>query len=345
MVVGSHLLPMERKCVPGGVEFLKWFDPIGFTGVDLFFVISGFVIITSTWKSFGRPGIGLNFILRRAARIFPVYWIVLIPIAILDIVAPHWVNSTQTVRPNIVASFLLLPQQGLPLLTVSWSLVYEMYFYYIYTAAIRRPVTTLPWIIGGWMAFTLIVFAVFPHTKIPLLAQLGDTITFEFTLGMAIGWWLMHEREFKYNELAIALGVAAMATNTIFYGAYGEQLHGHLRFLIVGLPMAAILYGFIGLELNKKFVFGGTMVLLGDASYSMYLWHVPILQTVTLLSIHRAFLRSPILHVAWLVAGVCLVIVISLFVYRVIEKPLVRAFGGLLRLKSPGTILPNVSAI
>lgn len=344
MVIASHLLPMERKCVPGIDPFLRFLEPVGFTGVDLFFVISGFVIITSTWSSFERPGIGLNFILRRAARIFPVYWVVLIPIAILDLVAPSWVNGSQTVRPDILASFILLPQPGLPLLTVSWSLVYEMYFYYIYAVAIRQPVRQLPWIMGAWMAFTFIVFAVFPHTSMPYLAQLGNTITYEFAFGMIIGWWFVHKREPRGSFIAIGLGIAAITVNTIFYQTYGSLLHGQLRFLVVGLPMAAILYGFIGLELRKTFIFGGSLVLLGDASYTMYLWHVPILEVVTRLSLHRAALRIPIVHWLWLVASVSLVIVSSIILYRVIEKPLIRVFAGLLKLKSPGTILPNVAA-
>jgi exopolysaccharide production protein ExoZ len=343
MVIGAHLVPMELKCLPGAKPFLSWVDPVGFTGVDLFFAISGFVIITSTWSSFGRPGIGMNFILRRAARIFPVYWIVIAPIAVLDVLLPSWVNSSQAIRPDIVASFALLPQPGLPLLTVSWSLVYEMYFYYIYAVAIGRTNAQLPWVIGGWMLVTGIIATVFHGTKMPYLAQLGNTITYEFGFGMLIGWLFVHGREFKASWLAVIVGLSAVVSNTVFYPVYGQLLHGPLRFLIVGLPMALILYGFVGLELKRKLVIGGLLVALGDASYSIYLWHVPVLDVITHLTQHRQILRSPLIHWAWLTASVAVVLVLSLALYRFIERPLVRAFGGVLRLKSPGTILPNVS--
>ncbi len=345
MVIGAHLVPVELKCIPGAVPFLNWVDPVGFTGVDLFFAISGFVIITSTWSSFERPGIGLNFLLRRASRIFPVYWVVVAPIALLFIVAPSWVNSSQEIKPDIFASFALLPQPGLPLLTVSWSLVYEMYFYYIYTFAIGRPTKQLPWIMGGWMLFTAVVCGLFRDSKSPFLGQLGNTITYEFAFGMVIGWLYVHGRSFKWSVPAIVVGVLVVVANTVLYPVYGAQLHGPFRFLIVGLPMALILYGCIGLELQSKFVFGGMLVMLGDASYSIYLWHVPVLQTIMHISRNRQMLRSPLVHWLWLAASVALVLVISVALYRIIEKPMVRAFGKALKLKSPGTILPNVSGV
>jgi exopolysaccharide production protein ExoZ len=220
-----------------------------------------------------------------------------------------------------------------------------MYFYYIYAIAINFHATLLPWILGAWMLLTAAIFFAFPQTKMPYLAQMGNTITYEFSYGLLIGWWQIQKRKPIAALPIIAVGTVIVLLNTAFYSGYGSYLHGPLRFLFVGLPMAFILYGFVGLEVNKQFTCAGLIVLLGDASYSLYLWHAPILDAIGHLSMHRHILSQPIFHWLWLALSTAIVIAIALLLYRTIEYRLVRAFGKLLHLKSPGSILPNVSAI
>ena len=126
LVLGLHVNVLEIRFT--GNPFLNAFSPIGNWGVDLFFVISGFVMITSTWNDFGTPAISWRFFLRRLTRIYPPYLVILFPIALLYIVAPTMVNDAQAIKPNVIASFLMLPQAGFGLLVVGWTLVYEMFF-------------------------------------------------------------------------------------------------------------------------------------------------------------------------------------------------------------------------
>ena len=341
LVVGAHLPEMERKFT--GSSFVGWFDPIGSWGVDLFFVISGFVMLTSTWNFFATPNASGIFFLRRVTRIFPIYWLVLIPLAALDLIAPSLINGSQTIRPSIAASFLLLPQQGKPLLTVSWTLVYEMYFYYIYTFLITRPRRYLFVGLGTWIAFTLLVHAIFPHPTNANIFFLSNTITIEFLLGAAIAQWCKSGRPMSFAWAAIALGAIAIFIDGLTYVNLDKALDlgGEARFFFIGVPMAAIFYGVVSLELEKNMTLPTAIVALGDASYSLYLWHVPILISVGRLSTHLP-LRYPAFHVAWLVAITAFAVAMSVLLFRLIEMPMIDFFGKLIRSKTERSPIPAV---
>jgi peptidoglycan/LPS O-acetylase OafA/YrhL len=127
LVAFSHLLLIEKKY--GGNSIIPEFVLFGASGVDLFFVISGFVMVTITREKFRKPMEALKFIYHRVIRIYPVYWIYSVLVLIVFLIQPSWVNSAQGNQVDIVSSFLLLPSNNLPLVNVGWSLVHEVYFF------------------------------------------------------------------------------------------------------------------------------------------------------------------------------------------------------------------------
>jgi peptidoglycan/LPS O-acetylase OafA/YrhL len=131
LVVVYHTWTIERR-YGGGPGLLSDWVAVGLSGVDLFFVISGFIMVTVT-KSL-VPGLttATNFLYHRAARIYPIYWIYSLMLLPIFLVRPDMVNSSQGNQVDLLASFLLLPQRLLPLLQVGWTLVHEIYFYLIF---------------------------------------------------------------------------------------------------------------------------------------------------------------------------------------------------------------------
>ena len=134
MVLAFHVSLEVAKLTPAAV-----LTP-GSAGVDLFFVISGFVMLYSSERLFGRPWASAQFFKRRLVRIVPLYW--LATTALVLLVAPF--AGTKAVIASLL--FWPYPAGGAPLLNVGWTLNIEMFFYLVFAAALlaksRVVVTT-----------------------------------------------------------------------------------------------------------------------------------------------------------------------------------------------------------
>jgi exopolysaccharide production protein ExoZ len=129
-VVLHHAL--EQSNGASGRFSPDWLTTAGAAGVDIFFVISGFIMLhVSFLPRRPVPSAG-TFLFRRATRIYPLYW--LCCIAILLISAAGFLSSHRYSVSKIISSMLLLP--GETIIGVSWTLVYEMYFYFVFASTL-----------------------------------------------------------------------------------------------------------------------------------------------------------------------------------------------------------------
>jgi exopolysaccharide production protein ExoZ len=125
---------------------------IGAAGVDLFFIISGFIIVYASEPLFGKPAGPQVFFLRRLIRIAPLYWTVTAFFIVLFLASPNGFAATiaasNTSIGAIIASFMFLPfarPDGtmFPLHSVGWTLNYEVFFYVIFEALLFYPGSAL----------------------------------------------------------------------------------------------------------------------------------------------------------------------------------------------------------
>jgi len=116
-VVLFHIMLMEVKWGSGYMLLPRLMD-IGASGVDLFFVISGFVMATVTRGVFQKKGSVVTFLYNRISRIYPLYWFYSLILLCVFMVRPGLINPTMGNQVNILESFLLLPQNVFPLLMV-----------------------------------------------------------------------------------------------------------------------------------------------------------------------------------------------------------------------------------
>lgn len=314
-------------------NFYSVFQQCGYVGVDIFFVLSGYVIATSTRKLSGYRDC-LTFLYKRTARIYLGYW----PLLIVVLLTSYFsANKARLLNGDIdfIGSVLLtaFPTNKL-LLPVAWSLTYEVYFYGTFAVLLLLQRQWLPYFIA--MAASLILaiqtFAIidlniyhveqFAHAPKLYMFYLSP-YNLEFLGGCMVGLYSEHRRIPNVSLLLIAsLGLFIIA---MWY----QNTVAHASLNIRDIPQRVFFYGsmavmlFLALvELERRGVilapkFATTM---GAASYSLYLTH-------TIIQDWSANLR-PLLSKSWLhreLGLITLVVVMigySLIHYRYVEKPL-----------------------
>jgi exopolysaccharide production protein ExoZ len=210
-----------------GYEFVRQYQlpetlpafPIGNFGVDVFFVISGFVMVYASEQYFGRPRGSQEFFLRRLARIVPLYWATTTIILAYLILQYHDLATVNFSPTSVLASYLFIPvpqTDGFmaPVHGVGWTLNYEMFFYACFSAAVlfslRIGVVAL--------ALTLLCLVAL-NFAIPLPLPFGywaEPIILEFVFGMIIGLALREgitvPKVAAFGLVIVAIGALAALT-------------------------------------------------------------------------------------------------------------------------------------
>jgi len=251
----------------GVPEFpITYFAP---AGVDLFFIISGFVMVYSSERLFGQPAAPVEFFARRLARIVPLYWAV--TAVLVWFVMPY--ASTKAVLGSLFFTPRVPPET--PLLGVGWTLVYEMFFYSVFAVALlaRRRVAVVAVVSLFLVSFILLgpaSDATSTGTAAPLrysFAFFSDSIVLEFVYGMVIA---------LVFRAGIRLSISATITLLLLAVAwYVAPLPAMPRPFSFGVPAALVVAGMSlsSMPRPRLPVIIATMLFLGDISYALYLTH------------------------------------------------------------------------
>ena len=291
----------------------------GNAGVDLFFVISGFIMVLSSRRLAGLADGWSRFIKLRLVRIVPMYWLVtaakLAAIAAVPAMALH----TRPTSWNVAASFLFVPSRDAlgavrPVLDVGWTLSFEMLFYVAFAAALlfrRDPLV----VVGPAMVVLALAHGV-ARPGWPAVTTLADPIVLEFVFGLVIGRLAVRTGPLGPRALWPALLMASLA------GLALASTDGPWeRTAIWGVAAAFALYGAV---LGESWL--GTRipefaVQVGEASYSLYLTHGFVLPVVAVL-LARSRLHGPPLGAVLVVSCVALSTLAAMIAYRFIEVPI-----------------------
>jgi len=326
LVVGDHLPRDEAKVFPHGL--LAGFGAGGALGVDLFFVISGLIMIVTTRNTFGKPDAPRSFLERRALRIYPPYWVATLAFVAMSLIAPRIEHLRHFSAWDLVASLLLVPHEGGPLMFVAWSLQFEMYFYLVFTVAMFFTRERLKFIVAGWIAITLAcnVAWFFGNTNIAI-GFIGTPLSLEFMTGMGIGILVTGRRVFAPRSFIVAgaLLLAAAVVYSARFDGFDSWSLAWYRVLVATPGIAMLVYGACTLEAEYERSVHGFFVRIGDASYTMYLWHNALLGAYTAL-FARLHLHGTAADLAFALAGYAVVIAGSFAIYRAVELPLLQFF-------------------
>lgn len=298
----------------------------GHVGVDVFFVISGFII---AWvailgpKGPERPG---EFLIKRAFRLAPPYWL-------MSVLHSMWLNPVSA--GVLISSFAFLPQAnadapyfGYPALYVGWSLNYELFFYALCAIGLA---------LFGRRALALVALALFTTTVIvpfwhsgfvlrnpealydwatPLQAMAANPLVLEFLLGAGLAWlYAAHRHRLTpaFARVLMAVGVATFVMSVV--GPVPKfDLLGR------GLPAGALLIGMVAMEHCGELRVPRITVWLGELSYALYLVHPSVIEAT-----HRLV---GVLSPQWIgtqlmlfVLNFALTLVLAVLLHRYVEQP------------------------
>lgn len=286
-------------------------NSLGHAGVDIFFVISGVVMSFCLQENQHEPPLFrlVYFLLRRLWRIYPLYWITMISAIIV---------TPGGFTPNILNIFLIEPTIDF---AIAWTLCYEIRFYLVISMLLLFPQKIRIMLLFIWAYFQFCYALrefVIPQPPIPG-ASLKDPVMLEFLFGVAAGYIYQWRLIFTLRPFLIgcSLGLYAAAALTISASSNPHDFVETWRALFYGIPSALLVLYFISTETHLKTPKFALLSLVGDLSYSIYLWHIPLIILVK----RSAFFAS---GVSFFLANLVLLAFLSFLSFQTIEVPSIR---------------------
>ena len=323
----------------------------GYAGVDLFFAISGFIMVYVTISRAETFSTVKDFLLARIFRIYPPWWLFagLMCVYLVATYGVPW-DTEALAREDmpgwnhIFRSFLLLPQPNFPVLGVGWTLVHEMYFYLVFALILLAPRKLLP----AWLALWALVVTggallgwsgIYARNFVNLIFY---PMTLEFIAGAITAWIFVKWGSF-YPAIWLSLGLISLLLILIFYPAPTPFTLIWGRMLVFTLPCCLMIYGAAGLQHRLNGKAAKWMARLGDWSFGLYLSHM-----LTLSALRRLYpavadvaetrfgLPKPIADVLrlgspgildnifFLVTGILIATLVAAISYYLFEQPVLK---------------------
>lgn len=301
---------------------------VGRAGVDIFFVISGFILTLVTQTSRG-PG---EFILGRLARVGVPYWVVVIGLAAMTMIAPGAFRNFTWQPQDLALSLAFIPSilrddSIFPLLEPGWTLSLEMLFYLVLAATLGLP--------QRYRSYVMCL-------ALSLLAGLGFAM--QLPQGQSVAWFFTQAVliEFCFGIILAQIYLSGWRSGAggaglllilgglgLFLAAlYPPDAFGRARFIVYGVPAALIVGGALFLEAAESWRRSRIMTWLGDISYSLYLTHLPMVAGVAKLVGSRIGGQSE--DVIMLVAAMGAALLAATVFHHVVERPALH-FAALLQ--------------
>jgi len=280
MVVYFHSILQVSKVQP---DFQTDFYLSGETGVDIFFVLSGFVMWLTTAGREIRP---LDFYRRRIQRIVPLYWLATLFAASVALLAPTLLKSTVFDLPHLIASLFFLPWKNpadptmaVPVVVPGWTLNYEMFFYFVFGLLLLVREKYRIAALFATMT-TIILVCRFMPGGMTAAKFYSDPIIYEFLAGVVLA-------KLYLDKILLPQAVAwpALVVGFSFLLINEALCDASTRAYTWGVPAIVILYSAVSIDFSKLPVIA-TLNYIGDASYSIYLTHAFTLAFLRIICVH-----------------------------------------------------------
>jgi peptidoglycan/LPS O-acetylase OafA/YrhL len=319
-ITGSNLFYLDYNLL-GGV-----FRP-GWNSIDFFFTLSGFLFGSIHSKDVGNKGKLSSFLIKRFIRIYPAYWIA----AVVSMVY-FLIYATENLSlEHVLKSFLLIPQKNVPVLGVAWSLCYEIVFYLIFALYIYGGKKVMK---AGFLIHLALIFILYLAPDILngsfILSFIANPYYLEFIAGFVGGLICFTLEKGRLEKCRLPLLIIGIITFSLvkFY-SLNDFVYSNDFFLTrigFAISISLIIVALSQYSVNTDNLFVKPFILLGNASFALYLWH-PILLALffkgfSILENINQFQSGALTN--YTVSSIVLLLSIGLaiFIYRSIEQPL-----------------------
>lgn len=319
---------------------LSWVH--GPAGVDIFFVISGFVMMITSRPLLERANPARLFLWRRFLRIIPLYWL----LTLVRLALVHWrPGLSQHGVPslwNSVSSFLFIPSTApggeiRPIIPVGWTLSFEMLFYYVFAVGLAWRGKLLRIVTAAILVVAML--GVLRTAMWPVWTALADPIVLEFLGGVWIGELFLRGRRLspRIGAVVLCLGVAGFLTMVPGPNVLSRPLTWGVFALLAVSGMLAIEHS-IAPRLPQW------ALLLGDASYSIYLVQMFVFPPLHFALAHWSptlVLLHPLAVGVWMM-GISLVLssLLGVAVHLAVERPVTYRLRRLFDVSRPLAVTP-----
>jgi exopolysaccharide production protein ExoZ len=246
---------------------------IGAAGVDVFFVISGFIMWTVTSRRPTKPG---SFMIDRLTRIAPPYMLLTITVYLIASYIPGAFPNMRTNLSHMILSALFIPHidlfgKAFPQIVPGWTLTYELFFYLLFAGGLLAPVRQRAWICTAVISL-LVVVGLLTHSAYEAVKTYTNPLLMEFAAGLWLGvaWNAKRLPSARWGGLALLVGLTAFVAWELLSGVQPQSS----RAFVWGVPAFLIVAGLVTVELRLGLVRFPLLLLLGNASYSIYLVNV-----------------------------------------------------------------------
>lgn len=342
LVVYVHSIDLQMEFGVSKQQGFFYLQNFGAIGVDLFFVISGF-IITYVANKYEGIGQGFVFLAKRFRRINPAYYIasiIYLSIELLKITIAGQSSaiSTKELINSIIDTTLIVPTVDAfylysPIMNISWTLAFEWLFYMLFFTLIISKTKNKPLFCGVLIIALVITGYVFNPSNFRYIF-LTNPIMLEFILGIGICWLYLETKKTPtwLPIICVSVGVISYILLIIFgFGGVSQTLNIYTaelslqRFLLWGMPSAFIVFGCIFLEKKNQLTIlwnNKLILLLGNASFSIYLIHLTVFALIRMFYTRWGFFMPADIAI---IVQLIIATIISIGFYKLIEKPLTKA--------------------
>lgn len=298
--------------------------------IELFFVMSGFLMVHMSYSLYGRRGGVKEFVLRRLVRTPPLYYVFTTLIFLVFLLMPSLRDGPVDLQ-RYISSIFFFPSAHPPIIAIGWTLNYEVFFYVITALSILFCYPVGPVIAASLLILLSAIGIVFEGLPAPF-SLWTDPLLFNFCAGIGVA--LLYYRNVSIPPRILSILAVVALVFLVVGSSIWNSIEDVPRLLVFTPAVSVCLMYFTLRSSAYKIPFGEKYIKsFALRTYTLYLCHIMVLKVVE--KLFFAFFDSDASAYVYVVIGTIASIISAYVLYPLIEEPLGRALKSALTRRVP----------